>query len=346
MNLKKINNFRQRLTTRLFVNNLNDSTLKTNKLIDPKEIKRILIVRPNHRLGNQLLVTPLLQEAIALFPEAKIDLFLKGNLGSILFKNYPQVNRIISLPRNHFKEIFKYIGCWFSLKKHKYDIVINTVSNSSSGSIATKIVNSKHKVFGTIGEDIINNNKDYFHIAKRPVYDFRDYLKASGLVILNNEVPKISIKLSKEEIESGKKTLNELVGNTKKTICIFTYATDEKKYGKDWWFEFYNSIKKEFSEFNIIEILPFENVSQIDFDAPSFYSKDLREIASVIENTTLFIGADSGIMHLANSTNTSTIGLFSRINLEIYQPFSNKSFGINTNNKSSAEIIEEIKKSL
>ena len=35
------------------------------------EIKRILICRPNHRLGNLLLLTPLLQEVIETFLRAR-----------------------------------------------------------------------------------------------------------------------------------------------------------------------------------------------------------------------------------------------------------------------------------
>jgi hypothetical protein len=48
--------------------------------IDLTKVKfnKILICRPNPRLGNQLLITPLLQEVITTFPECKIDLFVNG----------------------------------------------------------------------------------------------------------------------------------------------------------------------------------------------------------------------------------------------------------------------------
>jgi ADP-heptose:LPS heptosyltransferase len=64
-------------------------------LSDASEIKRILITRPNHRLGNQLLITPLLKEVHDQFPNARLDLFLKGNLGHMIFKNYEYVDDII-----------------------------------------------------------------------------------------------------------------------------------------------------------------------------------------------------------------------------------------------------------
>ena len=56
--------------------------------LKPENIKRVLITRPNHRLGNQLLLTPIVQEVIATFPNCKIDLFVKGGVAYPVFENY------------------------------------------------------------------------------------------------------------------------------------------------------------------------------------------------------------------------------------------------------------------
>ena len=106
--------------------------------------------------------------------------------------------------------------------------------------------------------------------------------------------------------------------NQKPTISIFTFATGDKCYSKDWWKELYSKIKNFENDFNILEILPAENVSQIDFAAKSYYSRDIREIASIMSNVKIFIGADSGMMHLAHSSNVSTIGLFKVTEPEFY----------------------------
>jgi ADP-heptose:LPS heptosyltransferase len=341
--LKIINVYRRKITKNLFVVNSNKQR-KYETISDSKQIKKILIVRPNHRLGNQLLITPLLQEVIKQFPESKIDLFLKGNAGEIIFKNYTEVNKIIALPKKHFEQLFKYLGCWFYLKRQKYDLVINPMKNSSSGTIATKITNSKNKFFGVLNEiETIEKISDFTHMAKKPVYTLWEELKLVGIHLENKEMPKINIKLDSNELAAGKKKLTEITDTAKEIICIFTFATNDKCYSKEWWAEFYEKLKTEFKNYTIIEILPVENVSQIDFIAPSFYSKDVREIASVIANTKLFIGADSGMMHLSSATDTTTIGLFSVTNLNTYQPYWKNNFGIETNNKSMAEIIEKIK---
>jgi hypothetical protein len=68
-------------------------------------VQRVLLCRPNSRLGNQLMITPLVQEIIALFPGCRIDLFVRGSLSEIIFANYEPVDRIIELPRKPFDEM-------------------------------------------------------------------------------------------------------------------------------------------------------------------------------------------------------------------------------------------------
>ena len=122
--LKKVNIYRRGLMKGI-TKNIGESKLTTNgEKINKDEVKRILITRPNHRLGNQLLITPLIQELTNTFPNATIDLFLKGGVGNILFENYTQIDQKINLPKKHFKELGKYISGWLRLKKYSYDIVI------------------------------------------------------------------------------------------------------------------------------------------------------------------------------------------------------------------------------
>jgi heptosyltransferase-3 len=342
--LKKINAFRRKLTKLLTKNIGNKQIYENYDLVNKEDIKRILICRPNHRLGNQLLITPIVQELIEIFPNSKIDLFVKGNIASVIFKNYDTIDTIISLPKEHFKHIFKYLWGWIQLKQKRYDLVINAIGNSSSGKLSTKFSNSKHKYFGDCNNDSVQNlkNKDHIHIAKCPVYALRNYLSKIGIDINKTKIPSLDIKLSDLEIAEGKKLLKELVNNDKKTICLFTYATGDKCYSETWWLELYEALTVKYTNYNIIEILPVENISKINFKSPNFYSKDIRQICSFIANTDVFVGADSGMMHLASASLTPTIGLFSITNTEVYQPYYNKNIGINTNSMNTNEIIEII----
>lgn len=347
MKISKKTNVLRRNLMHLITKNIGNSQLNQNTdLIDKAKIKRILICRPNQRLGNLLLITPLIEEVTATFPECKIDLFVKGTLAPIVFKNYTNINLIFKLPKKPFKTLIQYFQVWTKIREQHYDIVINVDKNSSSGKLATQFAYSKYKFFGDSDEDIQLKHKDYEHIAKYPIYNFRSYLTQLGLEINENPIPSLDLKLSSLEIAEGKKLLNDIVNNDKKTICLFTFATGDKCNSALWWGNFYDQLKTEYKNYNIIEVLPIENVSQIAFKAPTFYSKDIRQIGSLIANTDVFIGADSGIMHLASSVHIPTVGLFSISNINKYQPYNNNSVAINTDISDPKECIEILNKIL
>lgn len=306
------------------------------------EINNVLIIRPNHRLGNQLLLTPLVQEVINNFPNCKIDLFVKGGVAFPVFENYKQVNKIIQLPRKPFSNLFKYGKGWASIKSKKYDLVINGDKNSSSGRLLTQIANAPYKVFGDVNESIQNEFSDYKHISKYPIYNLRHYLTKLGYPKNDNAVPLLDIKLSESELSKGKIILDGIIKNDKKTICIYTNATGDKCYSETWWETFYGRLLKEYPEYNIIEMLPIENISKINFKAPNFYSKDVREMGAIMKNTAIFIAADNGVMHLASASLTPTVGFFSVTDSDIYEPYGNGSLALNTNETTIDDWINSI----
>lgn len=311
-----------------------------NEIKNPNDIKKILICRPNHRLGNQLLITPLLQEVLTVFPNSKIDLFVKGNVSDIIFEGYTEIHEIIRLPKKHFKQLYRYVYCWLKIKMKRYDLVVNVVSNSSSGRLMTKFANASYKCYGDeISQDAQELLEDYPHIAKKPVYNFRNFLKHSGVVF--KEVPPfmLDIRLSASEIANGHQVLKSYVSCTKPVICLFTNATGAKCYSEKWWLALHKAFKETYSNYDFIEILPADGNSRIAFKEPSYYSHDIREIASVIANCVLFVGSDSGIMHLASASKTNVIGLFQVTSPQMYAPYGNSSLGINTNDTDTKGII-------
>lgn len=340
MSLKSsINHIRRKLMHGLTTHvRFPNTKIKAGKKI---EIKRVLLCRPNSRLGNQLLVTPLVQDITALFPGCKIDLFVRGSLSEIVFENYGNVDSIIQLPKKPFDEFIKYIKVWLSLRKQSYDLAINTTEGSFSGSLSVRFTRSKLRFYNQPNAILAARYPDYKHIAKFPVYNFRHYI--SPLCVKTPEsfvVPTLNIKLRPAELADGKKILDSYVDNGRKTICIYTFATGVKCYSESWWATVYDRLKKAYGQaYNILEVLPIENISRIHFEAPSYYSKDIREIASVIAHSVLFLGADSGIMHLAVSSGTPTVGLFSVTDISIYHPYGNHSIAIDTRTTDADGII-------
>tara|TARA_B100001063_G_scaffold3946_1_gene2886 strand:+ start:211 stop:1248 length:1038 start_codon:yes stop_codon:yes gene_type:complete len=336
-----INYLRRKITrffSSLIIGNSN-SEKKFNQ--DITQVKKILIIRPNHRLGNALLLTPLVKEIVKIFPNAEIHLFLKGNIGNVVFENYKDVTKIIKLPRKAFTNLLDYFFSWLSIFKVKYDVSINANRTSSSGKLAVKLSRSKYK-FYNIPNDNFSDIEDYIHNAKNPIYNIRFQIK-NKFNRLGKKIYKLDIKLREYEIENGNKLLKSMFKDEKPVISIFTFATGDKCYSKNWWNNFYTKIKYFEDEYNILEILPMENVSQINFKAKSYYSRDIREIASLMSNVKLFIGADSGMMHLAHSSNVCTVGLFNITEPEFYGVYGDHNISINTNDNNLDYILDRVK---
>jgi heptosyltransferase III len=336
---QQINLYRRKLT-RYFTKEMGKNCYITKEL-DKNLIRKVLIIRPNHRLGNILLITPLVEEVLRHFPDAKIDFFVKGKVTEIIFQNHPNVDEVFFLPKNHFKELFIYISSWFKLiSKKKYDLIVNANHSSSSGQLATKWAKANYKFFGIETLPQFEKLEDYHHFAKFPVYNFRAYLLKSYPNLVFNEIAALTLHLTEKDVENGKTVLHKITQNEKPNIAFFTFATGEKCYSVEFWEEFYSKLQTRFGEtHNLIEVLPVENVSQINFKSKNYYSKDLIEIASVLSHTKVFIGADSGMMHLA-ATSTTTLGLFKNNSLEKYQPFGNGSRGIDTNKMNIDECLD------
>ena len=338
-----INNLRRKLTrffSRLFL--VSDiSEVAYDKNIN--QVKKVLICRPNHRLGNNLLLTPLVNEITIIFPNSEIHLFTKGDISDIIFENYKDVVKLIKLPRKPFTNLIEYLTCWLSILDDNYDIVINSNNQSSSGILATKLSKSKYKFYNILN-DKLTHLEDYKHHAKNPIYNLRYQLK-NQLDRVNKTIPKLDLKLRDYEIINGGKLLKSMFRDQNPIISIFTFATAEKCLSKNWWSDLYSKLKN-FENYNILEILPAENLSQIDFVSKSYYSRDIREIASVMSNVKIFIGADSGMMHLAHASKTKTIGLFNVTKPEFYGVYGNGNISVDINNTSITKLINLIESEL
>ncbi len=322
--------------------------------IDPARVKRVLISRPNGRLGNQLLLTPLVEEVCATFPGCKVDLFVKGFLGPVLFKNYTQVEDFIRLPGKPFKELRKYIKVWFRLRSQKYDLVINAIDHSSSGRLSAMLARGRAKSFGDVVPELRERYPDYVHMAKFPVYNFRHFIAGLGMETPPGPVKPMNIMLSKEELANGKAVMDGIVPGDKKSIAIYTFATGDKCLTPEWWGEMYGRMTERYGRmterygdrYNIFEVLPMENVSQIGFAAPSYYSRDIREIAAVCAHAEVFLTADCGIMHLASASGVPVVSLFSITSIDLYQPYNRGSVALKADEVSVDQILVEIDKAL
>ena len=304
-----------------------------------RPIRRVLVCRPNHRLGNLLLLTPLLRELQHLLPDAEVDLVLAGEDGARLFRTFRNVGHIYVLHRRMVRHPLQTAGIALQIRRAKYDLAIDPCEGSQSSRWFTAIANATHVIGGT-GDDQVRTTDSKTatptHMAQLPVYLVRRALVPRG-ASPDDEYPALDIKLSPTENQRGQQILSVLTSagtSLPPTIGVFADATGAKRYAEAWWMRFIETLLGQARGFRLVEIAPPDGQSRLSSRFPSFFSPDTREVAAVISSMSCFISADCGVMHLARASGIPTIGLFSVTDLAKYSPYGDGSCAIDTNGKS------------
>ena len=323
MRIKQLNPLKRKLL-RPFRNLLTSDIEQQSKALTQLP-QSILITRLNHRLGNQLLITPLIEDLIAHFPNCSIDLVVQGQMAEQINRANPNVADYIVMPRKPFKELGVYLKTWLKIRRKKYDLAINVTASSTSGRLAAKLSKSKLQLMGDEFQQQYAETPLAQHLAVQPVYNLRAWL-ASVNWAKNIPLPSLKLHLTAAEKAHGVDLIKKLNPTHKqRVVALYTFATDIKCYEPRFWQPVYEQLKANHPDIHFIEILPVENISQLtDPELIQFYSKDIREIAALMQQCELIVVADSGMMHLATASQTPTLGLFKNPYHHKYTPYGGK----------------------
>ena len=306
-------------------------------------IHRILVCRPNHRLGNMLLITPLLAEIETVFPGAEVDVLLGGMAGAELLVGYPRVQRIFCVmnrPGWHLWRLFSIIR---KLRAARYDLAIDTANGSRSGRWLVAAARGRYTISATTLQD--SDALQPQHHAQMPVHALRRTL-SDGSPRLAEPYAPMSIRLSAAESATAAQALQRMTANVATAesvlVGVFLNATGRKCYPAAWWKTLLDRLQTLHPEYVFVEILPAHGQSMADDRYPGFYSNSPRKMAAMISRFACFITGDCGVMHLAAASGATTIGLFSVTDAIRYAPYGNHSCAINTQGIEPATLADRI----
>jgi heptosyltransferase III len=149
-------------------------------------VRRIVVVRPNHRLGNTLLLTPLIQELEAHFPAAEIELVGGGRAGRAVFQQFPQVTTLHSFPAKSYNNPGQVMKLLLALRERSYDLAIDPIPRSRSGRFLLSLVRARVRIGYRWGVRIrdamlthaVNPELAPVHCAHSPLYLLRSALRS------------------------------------------------------------------------------------------------------------------------------------------------------------------------
>lgn len=300
--------------------------------LPPRDIFRILLLRPNHRLGNTLLLTPLLTELERRYPGAEIDLVTGCEAADDVFAGFRQVRHIHQLTRRPGHHPLHLLLTLLRLRRNRYDLAIDSTRGSRSGRLLLFLSGARHLLGLPDSKRELRDGGAAWQaaLAKAPEHFSLDGVYAlrcaMGLPFTDNDDawPLLRIHLRAEELACGRALLADLLGHKpdddRPVIALFPNATGNKRLDGEWWLALVDALKTAHPRLSFIEMLPAHGRSQLQLRFPAFYSSNVRRMAAVLAQCNGYISADCGVMHLACAAGVPTLGLFTRDNLARYRP--------------------------
>ncbi|MGA9046591.1 glycosyltransferase family 9 protein [Sulfuricurvum sp.] len=286
--------------------------------IPADEIKRILVIRINYRIGNILFTTPLLRALEQRFPEASMDILIGAAYPAPLLKGFSTVRNVFDFPRKLLKNPYAAYQYIQHLRANHYDLVINLNTGSASDRGATLLARGTYK----LGFDAKGNWSPSTHVVPVPAGIVHEALKPLYLMQAFGNQPtdfpqKMDIALSESEKKQGLEELKKRLlaqgyvwGNQKKIIGMFRDARFEKKIDNEWWEAWYAQMKHLNPDTLFIDILSPDVTEKLSEDLYTLMESNLRQLGAILSQMDAFVCGDTGPMHLASASGVPTIALF------------------------------------
>ncbi len=336
------------------VNNIIKKILSVpeNSSLDIGNPKNILIVRQHNQLGDLLAGVSLFRALKEKFPESKITLIVSPFNSPGLIKN-KFIDRIFIFDK---KKIFnpEYFSKFYKLLKEEYDVVIVpvVVSISFTSNLIARFSNSKIRIGAKSLDGKINSSA--FLFDRRVNIDWRkhpdsnvserslDIIRPFGI---NTQNYRSEITFDEEDLKVAADFI-QTIKKDKDGILIGLHVGAGKVPNR-WSLDKYAVLMKQIKEkYNSVFYLTGSNADKEDinylrnklkFDVGLFINKKIPEVAALISLSHLFISNDTGIMHVAGTTETPQVSIFGPTN-----PFNWAPIGPNKYFIRRSELIDDV----
>lgn len=282
-------------------------------------VRRIAVLRPNHRIGNTLLLTPLMQELEARFPAAQVELVTAGGAAVPIFARYPRI-AVQAFPGKSYQHPLAVARLLLRLRQAEYDLAIDPTVRSRAGRFLLRFVRARRRIgyaWGDAGAnrvltDAVDPRGAPLHHAEVPLYLLRAALDGHGAA--GGQWLPLDMRLSDEERAEGSRQLATALGSTepggRPVVALYAFATGAKCLPPEWWRALARTLQAQAPWLQLIEFLAEDGHSRIGEGVRGTYTPGLRMLGAKLAATSLVVIGDGGILHLADAAGARVLGLF------------------------------------
>ena len=307
-----------------------------------QSVCRILIIRPNHRLGNNVMLTPLIAELENTFPGAEIEILTGGQAARKVFAGFTRVVAVHAFPNWSWSHPLQVAALIYRVRNGRYDLAIDASISSRSGRFLLGLVRSRMRLGYSWGSGW--RDRCLTHAIERPATP--EHMAVSAVKLLRENLPSffstqpvvnnipLDLRLSATERTAARELISRVLpespsnGQQPIVVSLYPFGTGSKNYRPDWWHQLAARVQQLSDRIRLLEIVPGDGRRRLQGATPSLYSTRIRELAAVIGETDLLISPDGGVMHLGSASGARVLGLFKTTDPAVYAPFGRDSAGI------------------
>jgi heptosyltransferase-2 len=282
-----------------------------------KEYKHILFWMPNW-LGDVILTLPAIQGIRAKYPEARITAVVRQPANEIL-SFHPAFDSVIKIPFKKSDGVLRQIKFARGLRKYQFDLAI-IFPNSFRSALLSCFTDSPIRIgYDTDNRSLFLTDPLEIHneIKEGHGIDYYSELVA-GLGVEKPEKNFMSLEFPKGD-NRGEETLSKL--GVKTGDLLISMAPGASKPEKRWHVDRFGILCQKIVKERGAKILLFGSLDESDLlEEISQYCSNktifplpglkLDLVADLIGRSDLFIGNDSGLMHLSSLVGTPLVGIF------------------------------------
>ena len=299
-------------------------------------VRSIAVVRPNHRLGNTLLLTPLLQELQTYFPEAQIEIITACSDAPAVFEGY-QRTRALQFPSRSYEHPLAVLSLLRQLRRRRYDLAIDPMPRQRAGRFLLGWLKARDRVgyrWGAAWRDrglthVADPAAAPRYFAHAPLYLLRSaYLPRAGVPVdAAAPMPALELRLTLAERAAGAERLATALNaaaasktEQRHSIALFAHASGPKGFAIDWWLQLIKALRIKVPGAQLIEIVPADRQARLGGVMPGLHTPQLRLLAATLAATSLLVIPDGGVLHAAEAAGARILALFKYTDPSQYGP--------------------------
>lgn len=282
---------------------------------------RVLVVRPDDRLGNLLLLTPFLRRLREALPEARIGL-LTGDVYAPLLRAWPWVDEwIVQDKRAHIRSPVSFVSWIRDIRHRRFEWAFE-MSNHNTHSYYSCLLTLASAAGERIGFDEPRNADTLtravpappatLHFSQAPLALLRGVGLSAEPAVMTCPLPPASGNAMEEADDDG-------------TIVLHVGGRGGKALPAETWSAVLDRLLDACPSAPVLLVAGPRETDRLPARRKTARVRvatglGVVELAHRLRRARLFVGCDTGVMHLAAAVGTPTVSVFFRSNPVHYAP--------------------------